>query len=108
MDFFNSYLQSAQAQAKVAALNAQKSAKGFAQQVQEQTKVLAEHVSENTKILAEQVGWGMLLQAPVIPPSVLKAANMSTRCLPDLIHSPCRPPRCPTQQQRPRRPSCAP
>ena len=55
MDLFNSYFQTAQAQAKTAALNAQKSAKGFAQQMQEQTKVLAEHVTENTKILAEQV-----------------------------------------------------
>ena len=55
MDFFNSYLQTAQAQAKTAALSAQKSAKGFAQQMQEHTKVLAEHVTENTKILAEQV-----------------------------------------------------
>ena len=52
MDFFNTYLQSAQAQA---ALSAQKSAKGFAAQVHEHTKSIAEQVTENTKTLAEQV-----------------------------------------------------
>jgi hypothetical protein len=54
MEFFFRNLEQAQAQAKLAALNAQKSAKGFAQQVSEQGKVFAEHVSENTRILAEQ------------------------------------------------------
>ncbi len=55
MDFFFKNLESAQAQAKLAALNAQKTAKGFAEQVSKQSKTLAEHVQANTQLLAEQV-----------------------------------------------------
>ncbi len=55
MDFFFKNLESAQAQAKLAALNAQKTAKGFAAQVSKQSKTLAEHVQVNTQLLAEQV-----------------------------------------------------
>ncbi len=55
MDFFFKNLESAQAQAKLAALNAQKTAKGFAEQVSKQSKTLAEQVQANTQLLAEQV-----------------------------------------------------
>ena len=55
MDFFFKNLESAQAQAKLAALNAQKTAKGFAEQVSKQSKTLADQVQANTQLLAEQV-----------------------------------------------------
>lgn len=55
MDFLFKNFESAQAQAKLAALNAQKTAKGFAEQVSKQGKNLAEHVQVNTQLLAEQV-----------------------------------------------------
>ncbi len=57
MDFIFRNLESAQAQAKLAALNAQKTAKGFAEQVSKQGKSLAEQVQANTQLLAEQVCW---------------------------------------------------
>ena len=60
MDFFFKNLESAQAQAKLAALNAQKTAKGFAEQVSKQSKTLAEHVQANTQLLAEQVNFSSL------------------------------------------------